>query len=479
MAGWLTTMARTFHATDPTVSGRRIRVRVLSRSVGELTDALGGNYYLPHVVVADSSLQLPALQRAGRDRLRLAKATPLARSRMAMVMTPAAARLLDASVEVGWGELVTPATRGRLKLLQLHPRAHPAGMLALLDQLSIGRAADTPLDAEDVKAVGKLAALQHAVVRYSGSPAAMVESLCRWPSEEPVAAAVPEPVARSVKASNLVVARMSGSRYALDHPAALVMAEWVSPDEQSAARAFVEFCLQGEAQARLARADLQPVRPVATQAAGDANHPTQPPGEHVLHAALTQWQRSRKPARVAVVIDTSESMQRNRRLQRATEGAADLLNRLSGGEGLRLWTFAGGAALKWTDGNAPTAEKLARRLSAVQPAGGTALLDAIAAARGEFTDTGRRTIDVVVVFTDGEEFNSALSPQELTRQVGEGDVLLVPVVVNDLLSAPAAQLFRDLTDACHSRWYHVRGRSMQSVVRDVAAMVQPADLPQE
>jgi len=168
----------------------------------------------------------------------------------------------------------------------------------------------------------------------------------------------------------------------------------------------------------------------------------------LLVLARPQWGYEWEDARqrgldIIVAIDTSRSMLATdvppNRLDRAKLAAQDLL-RLARTDRLGLIAFAGGAFLQCplTIDNGAFQQSLAALDTSIIPQGGTALNEAIAAARSAFGGEENENFKILVLFTDGEDHDgnavqaarSAASEGMRIFTIGvgtpEGELLSIP-----------------------------------------------------
>ncbi len=132
--------------------------------------------------------------------------------------------------------------------------------------------------------------------------------------------------------------------------------------------------------------------------------------------------REEQPLDVVLVLDRSGSTigEPLRCLKQAAEA---LLDRLEEGDRAAVLTFADAQTLDLSfTGDAGRLKSAVGRISA---AGGTGLLDAVYGAISLSANTGRRTL--IVVFSDGIDNRSWLSPSELVRIARESESVIAAV----------------------------------------------------
>jgi Ca-activated chloride channel family protein len=155
-----------------------------------------------------------------------------------------------------------------------------------------------------------------------------------------------------------------------------------------------------------------------------------------LHRTITELRRDPAGVSVALLFDTSGSMEGE--FAHARAAAVEVLGRLkSSADETAVFTFD--TRLREVAPFRTDLEKLPAVLSAIKPFGKTSLYDAIAqtAERLRMREEGRRR--AVIVFTDGDDNASRLSPGEVQSAASTIDV---PVYVFGLawsLDSPQAE----------------------------------------
>lgn len=233
-----------------------------------------------------------------------------------------------------------------------------------------------------------------------------------------------------------------------DNPAVVLNADWVTPEQKTAADAFVKFLHTKEAQEALPQYGFRPLDDsvdVGEYLNSDVGiDPAQPavslpqPAPEVVSAAIDQWTQIRKPSAILQVIDISGSMDESigggkSRLDGAIEGATTTLGEVRPTDEIGVWAFTTGLSSD-IDG------KRVNGIGVVRPFGelggdkeglqsdisdlanaqraGTPLYDAIAAAYDymkSHAESGR--INAIVVLSDGEDTDSTVRLDTLIQKI--------------------------------------------------------------
>ena len=150
----------------------------------------------------------------------------------------------------------------------------------------------------------------------------------------------------------------------------------------------------------------------------------------------THFDAERVPVSLGLAVDTSGSMVGDK--WEAAQGALGrFLNDLLGAQDeVFLYRFSERAELvqPWTSDR----RAAGRRLSGVQPKGGTAMYDAVASAI-PLAQRGTKRKKAVVVISDGNDTSSQVRLTDLTRLIQESEVLVYAVGIDASGSASSSQ----------------------------------------
>ena len=137
-----------------------------------------------------------------------------------------------------------------------------------------------------------------------------------------------------------------------NHSAAVVRADWVTPDQAEAAEQWIEYLLEERQQQAFMQEGFRPgtaipyVRPAGSRFWPDASKPTRTLNPDRIEPAAARtiagsWGTVKKPGVVTLVVDTSSSMAGNK-LTQAREGALRMLDNVDRANLIGLITFSNG-----------------------------------------------------------------------------------------------------------------------------------------
>jgi Ca-activated chloride channel homolog len=270
-----------------------------------------------------------------------------------------------------------------------------------------------------------------------------------------------------------------------DNPFIVLDAPWVSGPERRAAARFRDF-LEHEITPEVAAgsgfrpADLKrrPAAPVSKENGVDPAQPARVlglPEPRVLDRIKAAWRRDRKPANVLLVVDTSGSMNEERRLERAKTGLATFLREVSPTDRVGLTIFSDRIQPLVPVG--PVRRTAARLRSTVRDLiadGGTSVYDAtvqgVEAVKGL---RGRDRINAVVVLTDGEDTDSALGANDVVSRVSaQGDSssrVRVFTIAYSASAAGAEEALKAIAQASGGQEYKGDTQDIESVYRSISS----------
>ncbi len=259
-----------------------------------------------------------------------------------------------------------------------------------------------------------------------------------------------------------------------DNPIVTLTASWVTPAARAGAQRFATFSLEPAAQAEVAGTGYRPGRgapraDILNRADGtdpDARANTVAPASPLdIVQALSHWQQNRRPGRVLVLFDVSDSMDDTvtyggpTKLNLARAALKNALDQLAPGDDIALRIFttklANPASPDWLDlvpGGPLTTRRSAieRALSTLKAGAGSPLY---AAVRDAYASAARaadgKRIDGVVVLTDGyDEDDHGPKLDALLRQLGTNpDVHVFPIGFSTQSDYTTLTKFAQVTNA--------------------------------
>lgn len=360
---------------------------------------------------------------------------------------------------------------GSFKIAKTNPNTSTTGLSVLLMQAyaASGKASDlTVADvaaAEDFSRVFESGAihygdttgkvLQNLVDRASGSGSSYVSaialeetSLYNYNIGNPDSHTVQPGEVLTPPDEKLVAVYPSEGSMWSDNPAVVLGADWVTPEQRTAAEAFVKFLHTPEAQELLPQYGFRPLDDsvdVSAHLNSDVGiDPSQPvktlpqPAPEVVSAAIDQWAAIRKPSAILQLIDISGSMDESigdgrSRLDGAIEGSTTTLGQVRSTDEIGVWAFTtdvssqidgqrlnGIAEVRPFGELGGDKERLKNDIAdlAYGQRGGTPLYDSVALAYDymkEHAQSGR--INAIVVLSDGEDTDSRIGIDSLIQKI--------------------------------------------------------------
>lgn len=321
-----------------------------------------------------------------------------------------------------------------IRFVHTAPSRSNSGLQTVVAMVSeIARKPPERLTIGDVRASAPaLAALQRHITRYGSSTEELARAMQR---NGPFWASVASVYESSVVGANSrrqpdqepLVAVYPASTYSSTMRVILPTAPWVSARERQAALLLIERLQAPEIQKLVAEQGLRPANPAVPASRVSAATGTDPratynslraPKPEVVEAIIRTWRDLvKKPSRVALVVDSSGSMQG--KLAAVQSSLQAYLNQIGPRDGVALIDFDSEVRPPVVvRGGGADRDRVTAFIAGLQADGATRLHEAVLAGR----DWVRRTrrpgeILAVVVLTDGKDSGSPLTQPALMAEL--------------------------------------------------------------
>lgn len=454
---WMEAVNRDFNARRIQAAGRTVQIVAEAKGSGELVDdVLSGRDQAD--LVSPASAAFIALANA---RSRAATGSDLVGRTENVVLSPVVIAMWRPMAEalgwpgtrIGWAEVLALAGEpqgwagrgrpewGRFRFGHTHPEYSNSGLQTLLAEAYAGAGRRAGLSLDDVRrpeVAAFVAGIERAVVHYGSSTGFFAKRMFTNG---------PGYLSAAVMYENLVVEANGAERkpsfpvvaiypkegtFWSDHPTGIVDRPWVTAERRQAAQAYLRFLLERPQQELALRFGFRPAAvEVPLGAPIDAAHGADPqepattletPGAEVIEAAIAMWRGAKKPSHVALVLDTSGSMEDDGKIAAARAGAAEFIAALGDGDRLSLMTFS--SAPRWLITDQPLAAirgSASAQVGTLVAAGKTSLYDAVQLAVDALAaDPEQSAIKAVVVLSDGADTTSATRLDALLARLDPG-----------------------------------------------------------
>ncbi|WP_320671534.1 vWA domain-containing protein [Patulibacter defluvii] len=499
-------LIRRFNGSDTRADGRPVFVRGRSVASGDAQEKIARGRLQP-VVWSPASSLWGRLLNFTADRPYVADENPsLVRTPLVIAMWEPMARALGwpkkqlawadvlklARAKQGWASIGRPEF-GRFKLVHTNPDFSTAGLSSVVAEYYAATGKKEGLRVEDVdgKARSAVRAIEQSIVHYGDTTLFIADHLRREGPAYASAVALEEATLvdfnrhRGRQPKLVALYPKEGTFYS-DNPFIVLDAPWVDDRERAAARAFQRYLAQHLDAATAARGGFRPAapdqQPVAPITAENGVDPAQPkrvlalPEPRVLDLLRRSWREDRKPANIALVVDTSGSMGEEGRMESAKDGLKVFLKQVSPRDRIGLVTFS-----DTIDEPVPLAEfkrngaRLRQVIEGLVPDGGTAVYDVTAEAFAGVRRVagGDDRINAVVLLTDGDDTDSRRSADQVVRELsGQGDSATQVRVFTIAYSAGATgakQALQQFAQAAGGRAYSGDTDDIESVYRSISS----------
>jgi Ca-activated chloride channel family protein len=382
---------------------------------------------------------------------------------------------------------------GRFKLGHTNPDFSTSGLSAVAAEYSAVTGKKEGLTLADVDRPDvrrKIQAIERSIIHYGDTTLFFADQLRRYGPAYASAVAMEEATLidfnqkRGGSGTKLVGIYPAEGTFYSDNPLITLQAPWVTDQQKAAAKVFADWLGQQISPSLAASQGFRPREgagkasaPIDAANGADPNQPTRLlslPEPRVLAKVKQTWRSDRKPANIALVVDTSGSMSEENKLDQAKQGLRVFLSQLSPNDRVGLITFNDkvfrlAPISRFGDARA----KLLNTVNGLFPDGQTAVYDASAAGVQEvqkLKDASR--INAVVVLTDGEDNQSKTSSTELVsalqrQATSEGMAIRVYTIAYG--SAANQDVLTQIANASGGKEYAGDPKQIESVYRSISS----------
>ena len=449
----LTPLVRRFNASGAEVGGKPVFVSAQNVASGEAQTKIA-NGRLKLTAWTPSSSLWGRLLNFEADRPYAPETSPsIVRTPLVIAMWEPMARALGypkrkigfadilklARSSQGWGAFGHPEF-GPFKLVHTNPDFSTSGLSAVVAEYYSTTGKKEGLTTADITtARDQVKDIERSIVHYGDTTLFISDQLRSGGLGYASAVAMEEATLvdfnqRRGSRDKLVAIYPSEGTFYSDNPYITLDAPWVTGAQRQGAAAFGDFLGKNVDAATAARYGFRPAaldaKPAAPLTAANGVDPALPervlglPEPRVLDAVRKAWREDRKPANVLLVVDTSGSMNDERRLVNAKQGLRTFLREVAPQDRVGLTVFNERVTpLAPIEPIRDNRARLQGLVAGLVADGGTAIYDATdqaVAQVSKLADTSR--INAVVLLTDGEDTDSSKSVATLVREIAaQGD----------------------------------------------------------
>jgi len=507
---WINEVTDRFNREDHRApGGKRMFVRAVPMGSGELISEILDGTRQPHII-SPASL---AYIKLGNAQSQTKTGKELIGSTDNLVLSPVVIAMWKPMAEaigwgkkpIGWSDILSLATNqkgwaaygypqwGQFKFGHTHPEYSNSGLISLFAEVyaATGQTAGlTVAEVEKPHTAQFVEGIERSVVHYGSSTGFFGRKMFASGPQYLSAAVlyesmVVESYAEADKLAFPVVAiyPKEGTFWS-DHPVGIVERDWVTPAHREAAKVYIQYLLQRPQQERAMTYGFRPgsvdiplASPIDIAHGVDPKEPKttlEVPSVPVMDAILKLFAQKKKAANVVLVLDTSGSMNEERKIQNAREGAKQLVNLMSPEDRLSLVPFSTNVA--WATTDVPISsgkDNLLRTIDSLYAQGGTALYDAIASGydhllQQEKSGKSDRILSVVVL-TDGADTESKLKLNELMERIRyDGETRAIHVFTIAYGNDARKDILKQIADATQANSYLGTPQNIVGVFRDIS-----------
>ncbi len=505
---WIEDVTAAFNASNARTSGgKRITVKAVPKGSGEcLDDVLSGR--------VQDDLTSPAsgiFIKQANAQSRAATGGDVVGATQSLLLSPVVIAMWKPMAEaigwgkkpIGWADILALARDqkgwasygypqwGTFKFGHTHPLYSNSGIISLVAENYAATGKVRGLTAADVSAPKTQAfvkGIEDSVVHYGSSTGFFGRRLFD---------SGPQYLSAAVLYESMVVESYSPSQPAMpfpvvaiypregtfwsDHPVGMIERPWVTPERKEAAQIYIHYLLSKPQQDKALGYGFRPgSTEVALDAPIDAAHgvdPAQPrttlevPPAEVIALIEKQWDETeKKPADVALVLDTSGSMTEDGKLDHAKQGAKQFISLLGDKDEFSMVSFSDKPA--WATTDQPLSHSRQPSLTSIDSlfAGGqTALFDAVETAYTHLQQKPGDHIRALVVLTDGEDNESTETLNGLLGRI-RADAESRPIRIFTIAYGKDAErsVLAQIAAASQGKAYDGTPQNVVEVFRDIS-----------
>ena len=390
----------------------------------------------------------------------------------------------------GWASVGHPEWGG-FRFGHTHPEFSNSGLISLLAESYAATGKRTPLTTEDVakpETAKYLREIEGAVVHYGQSTGFFGKKMFDGgPSYLSAAVLYENMIIEGSQRDDLpfpvVAIYPKEGTFWSDHPVGIVERDYVTPAHQEAAKKYIDFLLSNAQQQAAMATGFRPADPaVALAAPIDLAHnvdPAQPqttlpvPEANVIREVMNLWRANKKQAHVALVLDVSGSMQEDKKMENAREGALALLDLLDDRDHFTLIPFNDSPKVVADNLEVgPNRSKLRSQISGLFANGGTALYDATAMAHGKlasFIGDNARRITSVVVLSDGDNTAGQTTLPQLSARIGFNETNAgIRVFTIGYGKNASDEVLGEIAEITRAKYYKGSTTNIREIFREIA-----------
>jgi Ca-activated chloride channel family protein len=336
----------------------------------------------------------------------------------------------------GWAAAGRPQF-GPFKYVHANPDFSTSGLSAVAASYYAAAGKREGLTVEDIaRTRGQVKRLERSIVHYGDTTLALSEEMSRHGTGYTSAIAMEEITLiefnrEAGDGPKLVAVYPEEGTFVSDNPLITLQGDWVTREQRQAARVFSDYLKRAVTPEVAGRYGFRPADQAAAPAglvsAANGVDPAQPervlslPEPRVLARIKEAWREDRKPANVMIVLDNSDSMSLERKLDHAKEGLRGFLAEAAPHDRIGLIKFS--AEVHELVPIAPMSENRKRLLNAIDdifPEEDTRVRDAIVeGVKAVERKLDKDAINAVVALTDGADTASDRSVQEVVEELAK------------------------------------------------------------